>query len=63
MEKSEHTENKLLDMPGIQRENIYDIYKKNAKKTDIDQEDFEVGEVKHEDWFAAATCQQAINAV
>ena len=48
---------------GTQRDNIYDIYKNNTKKTDIDSQIFEAGEVKHEEWFAAATCQQALNAV
>ena len=63
MEKSDNTEIKIDDMYGANKENIYDIYKKNTKKTDIDSQEFEVGEVKHEDWFAAATCQQALNAV
>ena len=63
MEKSENTEKKLLDTPRTQGENIYDVYKKNTQKTDIDAQEFEVGEVKHEEWFAAATCQQALNAV
>ena len=36
MKKSEKTENKLLDMPETQRDNIYDIYKKGAKKIIID---------------------------